>query len=248
MPYPVIDTPTYELVLPSNGKKIQYRPFCIKEKKLFLLVKEAKEIKGIVSTIKQIIANCIVSPSNIDVEELPIIDIEMLFVHLRARSGGEVIKLEFECQNAVPGLLSPETHKCGTISTLSFNLLDVKVEKDDQHTNKIQLTENLGVCMRYPTFGMAEVLEQDIKDPTKALDIMADSIEYVFDKETIYYTKDEKREDTIKWFEDMSEDMFEKIKKFFDTTPKIVGKSQFKCSKCGYEEEVRLQGVQDFFG
>lgn len=239
---PVIQAPVYDLVLPSNGKKIQYRPFLVKEKKLFLLVKEAKEINAIVTTIKQIIKNCIIFPSDVDVDDLPIMDIEYLFVNLRAKSSGEIIDVEVECQNEVDG------KPCKQTSKLHFNLTQMEFEKTDGHTNTIQLTDNFGVVMKYPTFHMAELLQNEIKNPQNAMNIMADSIETIYTKDSVFKAKDFKREEIISWFEEMTEDMFNKIEFFFDSSPKLVGKTQFKCNKCGYEETIKLQGIQDFFG
>lgn len=251
---PVVVTPTYELSLPSNGKKITFRPFLVKEKKLLLLAKEAKEIKGIVSTIKQIITNCIVSPSDVEIDELPIIDLEMLFIHLHARSSGEVIKLEFECQNLVTrttesgGLVTSISEKCGTVSKIEFNLLNSELEKVPGHSSTLPLSETFGLVMKYPTFGMAEILERDISDPTESIDLMVDSIDQVYDKENVYKAKDFTRAEMVAWFEGFDEKMFNQVKSFFETAPKVVGKTKFHCSKCQYEEEIRLEGIKDFFG
>jgi len=239
---PNVAVPIYELKLPSSNKTIKYHPFTVAEKKLFLLVKESDDAKDVINQIKQVIKNCIVSPHDIDVDNMPIIDIEYLFIHLRARSAGEVQDLEFECKNLV------NEKPCGGITKVAFNMLDVKVETKPGHTNKIPLSDNIGVGMRYPTYAMAQILTKDNPSETEVFDIVAECVEYVYDAERIHYTKDEKKEDIIKWFEKLSEGDLKKIMSFFDTAPKIVGKSSFKCGKCGYQEEITLEGIQDFFG
>jgi len=239
--FPTVQVPIYELTLPSNNKKIKYHPFTVKEKKLFLLVKEANNLKDIINQVKQVIKNCIISPPDLDVDELPIIDIEMLFLHLKARADGEVQELEFECKNLV------NEKPCGGITKVPFNFLEAKITETPGHSNKISLAEKIGVVMKYPTYGMSQVLTK--VDPTEGeiLDIIVDCIDYVYDSDRMYYAKDEKREDLVKWFENLSENNLKKIMQFFDTAPKLVGTSKFKCGKCGYEEDIKLEGIQDFF-
>lgn len=242
MALPKVDVPTYKIKLPSNSKEITFRPFTVKEKKLFLLARESKDIKDIVETIKQVIRNCILAPDNIEVDDLPIIDLEFFFVHLRARSEGEVITLDFKCNNVV------DEKACGGETKLSFNLLDTKLEKNENHQDLIDLGNNIGVKMKYPTFGMSEILDSEVTDPTVILNLMVDCIEYIYDAEKQYYAKDEKRETMVAWFGDLPQDAFSKIEAFFESSPKIVGSTKFVCSKCAYTEDVKLQGIKDFFG
>jgi hypothetical protein len=251
MPLPKIDVPLYDLPLPSDKSKvIKYRPFTVKEKKLFLLVRESKDINEVIETIKQIIQNCVVSPQNMNVDEMPVVDIEQLFVHLAARSIGEVRELDFECQNIIEDGSDKIDKKCGAITKVSFNLLDADVETGEGQANNnvIALTDKIGIKMKYPTFSMAKVLDEEMKNAGDLLNIYIDCIEYVYDAEGIHYLKDEKREDIVSWFEGLGEKHFEKIQKFLEAAPKIVGKNTFKCHKCGYSEELKLQGIQDFFG
>jgi hypothetical protein len=243
MPLPRVDVPLYDLKLPSSGQVIKYRPFLVKEKKLFLLVRESKDIKDIVNTIKQIIQNCIVNPVDINVDEMPIIDIEYLFVNLRARSVGEVVELEFECQNKV------EDKPCGHHTKLKFNLLDVKIDKPTGlETNKVEFNNKIGVVMKYPTFSISQVLSTDSVEPQDMFDVIIDCIDYIYDEDHVHKAKDEKRDDLKAWFETIPQEYFDKIMKFFDDNPKIIGHSKFNCEKCGYEEEITLSGIQDFFG
>lgn len=243
---PAVQTPIYEATFPSNGKKVQYRPFLVKEKKLFLLVKEAKNIKDIVKTIKQILINCVLTP--FDVDDLAIIDLEYMFVLLRARSQGEIIELDMICQNPITEVATGNTQPCGTTSKMAINLLDVKIKNTEGHSNKIELTDTIGLVMKYPTFAMSEILDREFTNSAEVLDLVVDSIDYIYDAETVYHTKNEKRDDLVKWFEDnISEAMFDKVKVFFDTVPRVVGEAQFHCDRCGYEEKVELQGIQDFF-
>jgi hypothetical protein len=255
MALPRLDVPLYELTLPSDGKKIKFRPFLVKEKKLFLLVREAQDIKDIINTVKQIIRNCIVQPEDVDPDDLAIVDIEYLFVNLRARSVGEVIELEFECGNLITPVGSDDPAQqgaqrpCGGVTKLKFNLLETEIEKGENHSTKVALTDKVGVCLKYPTFRISEMLEKESKDvPQETMDIILSSLEYVYDENSIYYSKDEKREDLLAWFENLTEDHFKKIMNFFESAPQVVGKSNFKCVKCGYEEAIKLKGIQDFFG
>jgi hypothetical protein len=250
---PVITVPTYELICPSNGKKIRYRPFTVKEKKLFLLARESKDVKEIVETIKQVIQNCVVKPEGIDVDSMAMIDIELLFVHLRARSVGEEIELEFECANNIPVEGSsgepPATKPCGGITKLKFNLLSsIEIEKEEGHTNRIEFTDSIGVVMKYPDYAMSQILYKENIDAVEMQNAMLDCVDCIYTADEMILVKDVPKKDLIEWFDSISVDNFEKMSQFFQNAPKIVGKSQFVCPKCQYTEQIKLQGIEDFFG
>jgi len=240
---PKIDVPLYEITLPLLQKKVKIRPFLVKEEKILLMAMESDDEKSILLAIKQIVTNCCVE--NINVDDLPILDLEYMFLQLRARSIGEIIDLQYKCNNDVKDEEGNEK-KCNNIIKLSFNALEVEPEKNENHSQKIQLTPKLGVVMKYPDFKIMEKME--VQSETEAIQKMVTNcIDYIFDEETLYYAKDASESELVDFVDSLTRDQFQKIQDFFDTIPKMKKTLNFKCNKCGYQEEVVLEGVQSFF-
>jgi len=241
---PKIDVPIYNVKLLSNGKNLRFRPFTVKEEKLFLMANEGEDLTTVVDTIKQILNNCLLD--EFDIDSLPLFDIEHLFLNIRARSIGEVVNLKYKCNNDVLDEETKEEKKCNNVVQIDLNVLDIHPEKQEGHTNKIQITEKLGIVMKYPNF---ETLKK-FKDATEADSIIkmtVDCIDYVYDAEQIYYAKDSNENDLVEFIESMQSKDLEKIKNFFDTMPKVKKDVDFKCNKCGHEEKIEVEGIQSFF-
>jgi len=241
---PKIDVPIYNVKLLSTGKSLRFRPFTVKEEKLFLMANEDEDLTTVVDTIKQILNNCILDEFQID--SLPLFDIEHLFLNIRARSIGEMVNLKYKCNNNVLDEETKEEKKCNNVVQIDLNVLEIQPEKQEGHTNKIEITEKLGVVMKYPNF---ETLKK-FKDATEADSIIkmtVNCIDYVYDADKIYYAKDSQEEDLIEFIESMQSKDLERIKNFFDTMPKIKKDVDFKCNKCGHEEKIEIEGIQNFF-
>ena len=243
---PKIDTPLYEITLPLSKQKIKFRPFLVKEEKILLMAMESEDENSVVLGIKQIMRNCLLS--DIDIEDLPILDFEYLFLNLRARSVGEIIDLQYKCNNDIPGSEDDKTHKCGNLINLSFNALEVKPEINEIN-GKIQLTPKLGVVLKYPTFKAIEnVSFTENKNPVDFVsETIISSIDYIYDEENMYYAKDTPKEELIDFIDSLTKDQFSMIQKFFEDIPKLTKKIDFKCNKCGYEENIEIEGIQSFF-
>lgn len=240
---PKIDVPVYELKLLSSGKKLKFRPFTVKEEKLFLMAAESNDIKSIVDTTKQVINNCVID--EVDIDELPIFDIEHIFLQLRSKSIGEVVNLRYRCNNKVSDEETKEEKNCNTIVEIDVNINDLtpNFEKKDK---KIEITENLGVVLKYPNLKTLE--NYDEQDESKTiLETIVGCIDYVYDSENIYYSKDVSKEELIEFVESMQTKDLEKFKEFFDSAPKIQKNIKFKCPKCKYEEDVLVEGLESFF-
>ena len=240
---PKIDVPVYSVKLLSNGKTIKFRPFTVKEEKLFLMALESNDAETTINTIKQVINNCILD--DVNVSTLAMFDIEYIFLHLRAKSIGEEIQLKYKCNNDV--IVEDETKKCGNLVEFSFNILDVKPTKFDNHNNKIEITDKLGIVMKYPNFELIEKYKDDETVDSLVLMIIG-CIDYIYDAEAIYYAKDSTEKELIEFVDSLQTKELEKIKLFFDTAPKLQKKLNFKCNKCNHEEEIDLEGIQSFFG
>lgn len=240
---PKIDVPLYEITLPLLKKKIKIRPFLVKEEKILLMAMEAEDENSVLLAIKQIVNNCCVD--GIDVDKLPILDLEYIFLQLRARSIGEIIELQYKCNNDVPS--EDGTKKCNSIIKFNFNALEVEPIIDSRHTKKIELTSNLGVMMKYPDFSIMSKMK-DLTEVEMLAKMITGCIDYIYDKEEIFYAKDVPESELNDFIDSLTGEQFAKVQEFFDTLPKMKKNLEFKCSKCGYQEELVLEGIQSFFG
>jgi hypothetical protein len=240
---PKLDVPIYEVKLISTGKTIRFRPFLVKEQKLFLMASEATDPKETINTIRQVLKNCILD--ELDVDSLPTFDLEFLFMNLRARSVEEVVDLKYKCNNIVKNDKDEDTTCTGSVE-FKLNLLEIEPIKDPNHTNKIQLTENLGIALKYPSFDMIQKYESKSENEIMA-GVLTDCIDYIFDNDQIYYAKDQTKEELDEFIDNLQQKDLEKIKVFFDTMPEIKKDVHFKCPKCLYEEDIQIKGLQSFF-
>ena len=243
MALPKIDVPIYEVKIPSSGKNIRFRPFTVKEEKLFLMAAQGDDTKTSINTIVQVLNNCILD--DIDVEKMPLFDIEYLFLNLRARSISEVVELSYKCNNIVPDN-SGADKRCNNVVNINVNVLEIEPTIDPSHTTKIELSDKLGLVMRYPNMNF---LSTDIaKDEFSiVIDLILDCIEYIYDDEAIYYSKDSTKEELTEFLDSLPSKDLEKIKSFFDTLPKMKKDLDFKCNKCGHTEKIALEGIESFF-
>jgi len=240
---PKLDVPTYEVNLISTGKPIRFRPFLVKEQKLFLMASESDEPKETVQVIRQVLKNCIID--EIDVDSLPTFDLEWLFINLRARSVEEIVNLRYKCNNNVKDEEGKDV-KCSGYVEFDVNLLDIEPSKNPEHTNKVQITENLGVVLKYPTFEMVQKYE-GLQENDLMTNVLVDCIDYIFDKEQMYYAKDTTRAELTEFVDNLQQKDLEKIKLFFDTIPEVKKDVTFECPKCKYNEQIAIKGIQNFF-
>jgi hypothetical protein len=240
---PKLDVPIYELTLPSNKKTIRFRPFLVKEEKLFLMAAESNDVKSVVDAIKQVIKNCVFD--DVDVEEMPIYDIEFLFLNLRARSVSEVVNLKYKCFNKVDDG-NGGTKQCNGSIEFDVNLLEIKPTVPEEHNNKIQINDKLGIVMKYPSFELLNSMTDEL-DNKKVMDVVLNCVDYIYDDESVYYAKDTSQAELTEFLDNLPTKAFQDLQKFLETMPKIRKDLHFKCPKCGYEEEINVEGVQSFF-
>jgi len=239
MPLPKIATPTYELVLPSNNKTVKYRPFLVKEEKLLVLALESEDSKQITNAIKAVLKSCIQS-RGVKVETLPTFDIEYLFLNIRGKSVGEVIEVN---------LYAPDDGK--TSVPVEINIDDIKVVKDKDHTNKIQLDDTLMMEMRYPSLDQFIDNNFDVGGEVnleKSFELIASSIETVYNDEEVWSASDCTKKELVAFLEQMNTVQFKKVEKFFETMPKLSHEVTFINPKTKKENTVLLEGLTSFFG
>ena len=239
MPLPKIATPTYELVLPSNNKTIKYRPFLVKEEKLLVLALESEDSKQITNAIKAVLSSCI-KTRGVKVETLPTFDIEYLFLNIRGKSVGEVIEVN---------LYAPDD---GVTSVpVEINIDDIQVNKDENHTNKIQLDDTLMMEMRYPSLDQFIDNNFDVGGEVnleKSFELIAASIETVYNDEEVWSASDCTKKELVAFLEQMNTLQFKKVEKFFETMPKLSHEIEVQNPKSGVKSKVVLEGLSSFFG
>jgi len=241
MALPKIDTPVYELELPLSKKKIKFRPFLVKEQKNLLMAMESDDRDSIEKNIKQILQNCTIT-KRVDIEKLPVIDIEYYFLQLRARSVGEIVENKYRCDNVVEG------QTCGNIMETSLNLLDIKVEGIKENNDVIQLTDKISVKLKYPEFSVIQKISKVDNMTDVAFRMIAESIDYIYDGEQFYYAKETATEELMDFLESLNQQQFSKIEEFFSNLPKLEKKVHMKCSRCGFEHNLDVEGLESFFG
>lgn len=246
---PKIDVPIYELKLVSLKKPIRFRPFLVKEQKLLLMAQEAfsaenGESDSALNSVRQILNNCILS--EVDVDSLPLFDIEYLFLNLRARSMGEMVTLSYRCSNEVKDE-DGEAKRCNNIVNYEMNLLDIKPKILPEHSEKIEINDKMGILMSYPRLELLNSIDAEGGDEETVMKLIFSCIDAIYDEETIYYTKDTPKEELEEFVDSLPTNIIDKIKNFFDTTPKIQETLHFKCNKCEYEEDIVLEGINSFF-
>ena len=243
MSLPKLNVPVYEAILPSTETVIKYRPFLVKEEKILLTAMESEDEKSISLAIKQIINNCV--QGKLDVERLPTFDIEYLFLRLRAKSVGEEVKIglkPFPCSQNNGEL-------CEKSTEVAINLEEVKVVKNEKHTNKIMLSDDIGIVLSYPNIEkLQDVMGTKKSQTSQGMDMIKDSVSMIFTEEETYEKDSFSEKELDEFFDSLTSDQFMKIKDFFETMPQLKHTIKYKCSTCGEDKETTVQGLNSFFG
>lgn len=241
MALPKIDVPTYEIELPVSKKKIKYRPFLVKEQKNLLMAIESSDSVTVQQAISDVLNNCTLT-EKINIDKLPIVDVEYYFLHLRAKSVGEVIESKYRCNNTVEG------KECGNIMENNLDLMTINVQRDDSISPEIQLTDAITIKMKYPEFGIVKdsLRLEDINEVT--FNMIAESIEYVYDGEQFYYDHEAKPGEMLEFVEGMNQEQFSKVEKFFNNLPRLKQDIDITCNKCGFKHHIAVEGLENFFG
>ena len=240
MALPKIDVPTYDITLPVSKKEIRYRPFLVKEQRNLLMAMESDDSSSVHTAIRDILYNCTLT-EGVDIEKLPIVDVEFYFINLRAKSVGEVVDSKYRCNNIV------EDKECGNLMDSNMNLLEVKVEMDENISPEIQLTEKLMVKMKYPEFGIVKDSINMENDTDITFNMLARSIEHIYDGEQFYYAHETPIEELVQFVEGMNQEQFMKIENFFNNLPKLQQKLEMTCSRCAFHHVINVEGLESFF-
>ena len=239
MPLPKINTPTYDLTLPSTGKKIKYRPFLVREEKILIMAMESEDMTEITNAIVQILSDCILS-KDVKVESLATFDIEYLFLNVRAKSVGETVDVNITCPD--DGETQVET---------SINIDSIKVQKTRGHKNIIKLDDELSMKLRYPS--LEQFVENNfetadgVSEVGQSLSMITSCVDMIYNAEESWEASDYSKKELDEFIEQLNTKQFKQIEKFFTTMPKLSHKIAVKNPKTGVESEVVLEGLASFF-
>jgi len=236
MALPKLTTPTYELEIPSTDEKIKYRPFLVKEEKILLIAMESGENADIIQGVKQIVSEC--TFNKIKLGDMPMFDVEYMFLNIRAKSVGEVSKLKILCADDGK-----------TYANVSVDLNKIQVQVEDEHTNKIELSDEMGVIMKYPSIDSFSTAGISDITPENMIDVVATCISQIYDKkgEEVYDSKDSTKQELVEFVEQLNTKQFQDVQQFFDTMPKLKHTITVKNPKTKKENKVTLSGLSDFF-
>ena len=241
MPLPTIATPTYELTLPSTGKKLKYRPFLVKEEKLLILALESKNQAEITNSVKDVLRECVIT-KGIKIDDLPTFDIEYLFLNIRAKSIGEDINLIVTC---------PDDKETEVKVTVYVDEIEVVKSKD--HNKDIKLDKDMTLRMRYPSLSQFIENNFDTEDESKTtvdktFQLIADCMDTVFTKEDAWDSKDYTPDERLNFIEQLSSKQFKDVEKFFATMPKLSHTIEVINPNTKEKSSIVLEGLADFFG
>lgn len=239
MPLPKINTPTYELTLPSNGKKVKYRPFLVREEKILIMAMQSEDMKQITDAIVQILSDCILT-KDIKVESLATFDIEYLFLNIRGKSVGETVDVNVTC---------PDDGETQVEMTIDID--SIKVQKTRGHKNIIKLDDDLSMKLKYPSlqqfiennFETAEVTSE----VGQSLSMITSCIEMIYNQEESWESSDYTKKELEEFVDQLNTKQFKEIEKFFTTMPKLSHTIEVKNPNTGVESEVVLEGLASFF-
>ena len=240
MPLPKINTPTFELVLPSTAKKIKYRPFLVREEKILIMAMESEDTSQITSAIVQILNQCILT-RGIKIEKLSTFDIEYLFLNVRAKSVGETVEVNVIC---------PDDGETSVQMEIAID--SIKVKKDKKHKDIIKLDDNLSMKLKYPSLN--EFIENNFdasdasrSEVSQSLDMITSCIDMIYNEEESWSATDSTKKELTEFVDQLNTKQFKQIESFFTTMPKLSHTVKVKNPKTSVESEVVLEGLASFF-
>ncbi len=238
MPLPKINTPTYELVLPSSNRKVKYRPFLVREEKLLIIALESEDLKQITTAVIDVLNSCILT-KGIKVEKMATFDIEYLFLNVRAKSVGEQVEVNVIC---------PDDGE--TTVQMPIDIDAIKVQKNEEHTDIVKLDDDISLKLKYPS--LTEFISSNFDaDATNDVDttmhMITSCIDIIYNAEESWKASDSTSKELEDFVEQLNTKQFKDIENFFNTMPKLSHKIKVKNPKTEVESEVVLEGLASFF-
>lgn len=235
MALPVIDTPRYTATIPSTGKKFTFRTFLVGEEKILMLALESQSQESIVNAIKNIISTC--TFQKVDPSSLTTFDLEFMFLKLRSKSVGETVTLKLKCE------------KCDKPTEVEIDLDSIQVDMTKVPSNKIKLTEKVGVIMKWPTIDvitdLASKSEKEQRD--MVYDVIISCIESVYDEKSIHSASDQTKEEMVAFIESLNSEQLGRVQNYIEAMPKLQHQAEFTCAHCKEKNSILVKGLQNFF-
>lgn len=237
MALPIMKTPMYEMTIPSTKQKVKFRPFLVKEEKSLMLAHQSEDATTMLDTLKGVIDAC--TYGKIDVSKLAMFDIEYIFIQLRAKSVGEISELVFSCKQCN----DPKAKM-----KVNINLSELEVSFSPEHTMDILLFDEVGVKMKYPGIDTINKLKgMNDNDIDTVFNVIIGCIDSIYDAESIYAAAEQSKQDLTDFVNNLTQEQFAKLQKFFETMPKLEKTIEFDCPVCGFHHNQIIQGLEGFF-
>ena len=235
MALPKLNTPTYELVLPSTGEKIKYRPFLVKEQKLLMLAQESKDDANLADTLSKLVKSC--TFNKVDADISPMFDVEYIFLKLRSKSVGETAELS---------ILAKDDNKTRVPVKVNLDKIDIHMTAD--HTNEIKIDDNIKLVLKYPVLKDMKDLPDTSDDYTKMFSVLNKCIHEIHHGDKIYNSVDVTEKEIDEFIDSMNTEQLTKVLHFFTSMPKLRHPVSFVNPKTNVKNEVVLEGLQSFLG
>jgi hypothetical protein len=236
MALPMATTPRYKLTIPSSKKMVTYRPFLVKEEKALMIAQQSEEHDTMLTTLKSVIESCV---EGVDVDDLAVFDIEYIFTQLRAKSVGEQVDLILKCDTCTDEKASVR---------YSIDLTKLKVDFPEEHQKTIPMFGDVGVIMKYPSLDLLKTIEGlESGNVDAVFDIICACIESVYNTDEVFQTKDQKPEEVREFVNNLTQEQFVKLQRFFETMPKLEERVKYSCPLCKKEHEKYIKGLESFF-
>ena len=238
MALPQLNTVNYDMVIPSTGQQIKYRPFVVREEKVLLTAMESGDAQQITNAMRDIVRVC--TFEEIDIKQLAMFDLEYIFLKLRSKSVGEKTTLLLKCQE----------DECGHETPVEVNLDEIELEGDPKAQDTIPITDSVGISFKFPTVGRMEEVLKGLDAKTQmdvVLGMMVASIESIHDAEKVYPAVDSTPRELLDFIESLNKSQFDTVQEFFNNFPKLRKEVKWICEKCGKEQSIVLEGLNDFF-
>jgi len=237
MALPINETPVYTLEIPSTKAKVKFTPFLIKEEKTLLIAQQSEDAIVMVDSLKQVVKSCL--KDDVDVDSFATFDLEYVFTQIRAKSVGEIIDLKLRCDDCTDEK---------AVGTVFVDLTKIKVDISPEHKTKIDLFDDVGVVMKYPTIDVIKMFEVlDVNDLDQVFDVVVSCIDYIYTTNEVFYAKEQTKEELVEFLNNLTSDQFANVQKFFETMPRLKQEVEYDCPVCKKKHHKVLEGLQSFF-
>lgn len=230
--------PTFNATIPSTGQKVKFRPFLVKDEKALLIAQQSEDVSVMADTLKTVIKNCV--QTDLDMEKLATFDLEYMFLQIRGKSVGENVELIFQCDEDHGELNSKARVQ------VNIDLSKIEIVKDPEHSNKIDLFDDVGLVLKYPTLEMVQKME-GLDNLDSIFDVVAESIDMIYQGDEIFHGKEQKHSELVAFLNNLTSDQFLKIQRFYETMPKLRKEIEYNCPVCGRHHKKLLEGLNSFF-